>query len=344
MSGGAHGGASEQGGDGHTHRVSADPDRFWLGAALALLLAFMAVEVVVGLLSGSLALLSDAAHMLTDAGAIALALVAIRLAARPARGGYTYGLKRAEILSAQANGITLLLLTGYFGYEGVRRLVDPPPVEGMAVLVTALVGIAVNLAATRMIARANRSSLNVEGAFQHILTDLFAFIATAIAGLVMVLTGFARADALAALVVAALMAKAGYGLVRESGRVFLEAAPRGVDPQRVEADICATTGVMGVHELHIWEVTSGFPALSAHVLVGTAHDCHERRIAIERSLADRYDIHHTTLQVDHRDEPDGRPGACAGGNGGCADPPATASGNSLQRRLPQLDSNQQPCD
>ncbi len=298
--------------DGHTHGVSADTNRFWLGTALALLLGFMAVEVVVGLLAGSLALLSDAAHMLTDAGAIALALVAIRLAARPARGGYTYGLKRAEILSAQANGITLLLLTVYFCYEGVRRLIDPPPVEGMLVLVTGLVGIVVNLAATRMIARANRGSLNVEGAFQHILNDLFAFIATTIAGLVMVLTGFARADALAALVVAALMAKAGYGLVRESGRVFLEAAPRGVDPQRVEADICALPGVVGVHELHIWEVTSGFPALSAHVMVGTAHDCHERRIAVERSLAEGYDIHHTTLQVDHRDEPDGRDGACVG--------------------------------
>lgn len=306
-------------GEGHSHGVSADANRFWLGAALVLLLGFMAVEVVVGLLAGSLALLSDAAHMLTDAGAIGLALVAIRLAARPARGGYTYGLKRAEILSAQANGITLLLLTAYFSYEGVRRLIDPPPVEGVLVLVTALVGIVVNLAAVRMVARANRSSLNVEGAFQHILTDLFAFIATAVAGLVIVLTGFTRADALAALVVAALMAKAGYGLVRESGRVFLEAAPRGIDPRTVEADMRAVTGVMDVHELHIWEVTSGFPALSAHVLVGTEHDCHECRIAVEKSLADGYDIHHTTLQVDHRDEPDGRDSACAGASGRCGD-------------------------
>lgn len=325
MSRGAHGGTSAPTVDGHAHGPSPGSDRFWLGAALALLLGFMAVEVVVGLLSGSLALLSDAAHMLTDAGAIALALVAIRLAARPARGGYTFGLKRAEILSAQANGITLLLLTVYFGYEGVRRLVDPPPVEGTPVLVTALAGIVVNLAATWMLARADRRSLNVEGAFQHILTDLFAFIATAVAGLAMVLTGFARADALAALVVAALMAKAGYGLVRESGRIFLEAAPRGIDPQRVESDICSVTGVVGVHELHVWEVTSGFPALSAHVLVSTAHDCHERRVAVERSLADRFAIHHTTLQVDHRDEPDGRDGACTGANGSCGDLPAAAT-------------------
>ncbi|MPZ64634.1 MAG: cation diffusion facilitator family transporter [Pseudonocardiaceae bacterium] len=325
MSRGSHGGAFEPNGDGHTPGTSPGSDRFWLGAALVLLLGFMAVEVVVGLLAGSLALLSDAAHMLTDAGAIALALVAIRLAARPARGGYTFGLKRAEILSAQANGITLLLLTVYFGYEGVRRLVDPPPVEGLPVLVTALAGIVVNLAATWMLARADRRRLNVEGAFQHILTDLFAFIATAVAGLVMVLTGFARADALAALVVAALMAKAGYGLALESGRIFLEAAPRGIDPQRVEADICSVTGVVGVHELDVWEVTSGFTALSAHVLVSTAHDCHERRVAVERSLSDRFGIHHTTLQVDHRDEPDGRTGSCAGANASCGDLPVTDS-------------------
>ena len=182
-------------GHGHGHGVGRTADRRWLAAALALILTFMAVEFVVGLLAGSLALISDAAHMLTDAAAIALALVAIRLAARPAQGGYTYGLRRAEILSAQANGITLLLLAAWFCYEGVRRLIDPPAVEGGLVLVTALVGIVVNVAAAWCVSRADRSSLNVEGAFQHILNDLFAFIATAIAGLVVLTTGFARADA-----------------------------------------------------------------------------------------------------------------------------------------------------
>jgi cobalt-zinc-cadmium efflux system protein len=157
----------------------------------------MAGEVVVGVIAGSLALLSDAAHMLTDAASIVLALVAIGLAARPPKGGYTYGLKRAEILSAQANGVTLLVLAGWLGYEAIRRLISPPPVAGGLVLGTALVGIAVNLAATWCLSKANRSSLNIEGAFQHILTDLFAFIATAVAGLVLVLTGFTRADAIA---------------------------------------------------------------------------------------------------------------------------------------------------
>jgi cobalt-zinc-cadmium efflux system protein len=288
-------------GHGHGHAVGRSADRRWLAAALALILTFMAVEFVVGLVAGSLALISDAAHMLTDAAAIALALVAIRLAARPAKGGYTYGLRRTEILSAQANGITLLLLAAWFCYEGVRRLLDPPAVEGGLVLVTALVGIVVNVAATWCVSRADRTSLNVEGAFQHILNDLYAFIATAIAGLVVLTTGFARADAIAALVVAGLMIKAGWALLRESGRIFLEAAPRGVDPDRIGADLAAVAGVDEVHDLHIWEITSGEPALSAHVLVRPDVDCHATRLAIEQVLrADR--ITHTTLQVDHQED------------------------------------------
>ena len=288
-------------GHGHGHAVGRSADRRWLAAALALILTFMAVEFVVGLVAGSLALISDAAHMLTDAAAIALALVAIRLAARPAKGGYTYGLRRTEILSAQANGITLLLLAAWFCYEGVRRLLDPPAVEGGLVLVTALVGIVVNVAATWCVSRADRTSLNVEGAFQHILNDLYAFIATAIAGLVVLTTGFARADAIAALVVAGLMIKAGWALLRESGRIFLEAAPRGVDPDRIGADLAAVAGVDEVHDLHIWEITSGEPALSAHVIVAPQVDCHAARLAIERVLrADN--ITHTTLQVDHQED------------------------------------------
>lgn len=168
-------------GHGHGHGVSAGADRRLLGTALALILTFMVGEVAVGLIAGSLALITDAAHMTTDAFAIALALVTMRIAARPPKGGFTYGLRRAEILSAQLNGLTLILLTAYFTYEGVRRLIEPHAVEGQFVFWTALVGIAVNVAATWLISRADRSSLNVEGAFQHILNDLFAFIATAIA-------------------------------------------------------------------------------------------------------------------------------------------------------------------
>jgi len=295
-----HGGHGGGGHAGHSHGMSADADRRLLAVALALIVAFMAAEVTVGLVARSLALVADAGHMLTDAAAIALALVAMRLAARPARGSYTYGLKRVEILSAQANGVTLLLLAVFFTVEGVRRLVDPPQVRGGLVLVVALAGIVVNLLAAWVLSKANRQSLNVEGSFQHILTDLYAFIGTAVAAGVILATGWQRADPLATLLVAALMVKAGYALVRESGRVFLEAAPRGIDPAAVETVIRSTPGVLEVHELHVWEVTSGFPALSAHILVDTACDCHASRQDLEAMIAGRFGIDHTTLQVDHR--------------------------------------------
>jgi cobalt-zinc-cadmium efflux system protein len=284
---------------GHDHGVSADADRRKLAIALALILGFMCVEVAVGIAADSLALLSDAAHMLTDAGALALSLVAIRLAKRPAAGAMTYGLKRSEILAAAINGSTLLVLGLLIVYEGVRRLFDPPDVAGGAVLAVAILGIAVNLVATAILARANRQSLNIEGAFQHILTDLAAFVATAIAGAVVLITGFTRADGIAALLVAALMLRAAFMLLRESGRVFLEASPRGLDPEDIGNRMAEHAGVAEVHDLHVWEVTSGFPSLSAHVIVGAETDCHDVRRTLESMLHDEFAIDHTTLQVEH---------------------------------------------
>lgn len=283
--------------DAHAVRVGADGRP--LTAALVLVVGFMVGEAAVGLAVGSLALLSDAAHLLTDAVSLALALVALRLAAHPPRGGYTYGLRRVEILSAQANGLTLLLLAVWLTYEAVRRLIEPPAVAGGPVLATALVGVAVNLAATWLLSRANRQSLNVRGAFQHILTDLFGFLATALAGLVLLVTGFARADGIASLVVVALMVRAGLGLVRDSGRIFLEAAPADVDPAELGGRLAAVPGVAEVHDLHVWTITSGEPAMSAHVLVSGGYDCHRVRRDMERVLRGAYRVSHTTLQVDH---------------------------------------------
>ncbi|AXI77399.1 cation diffusion facilitator family transporter [Peterkaempfera bronchialis] len=297
-----HSGHGAGQGGHHHHGVAADGDRRWLVIALTLITVFMAGEVIVGVVAGSLALISDAVHMLTDAVSILLALVAMRLAARPARGSYTYGLKRAEILSAQANGLTLLLLSLWLGYEAVRRLISPPEVTGSLVLITALVGVAVNLAATWAISKANRTSLNVEGAFQHILTDLYAFIATLIAGAVIVTTGFARADAIASLVVVALMLRAGFGLVRDSGRIFLEAAPVDIDPNDLGDRLAAVGRVAEVHDLHLWQITSGQSALSAHILVVPDGDCHAVRRELQRMLRNDYRITHTTLQVDHLGE------------------------------------------
>ena len=299
----SHGLAASHGGaHGHVHEVNPNADRRLLAGALALIVAFMLVEVIVGIIAGSLALITDAGHMLTDAAAIALALWAINLAARPARGRWTYGFKRAEILSAQANGLTLLLLAAWFIFEAISRLFEPPEVAGLLVFITAIVGIVVNIGAAWLISKANRTSLNVEGAFQHILNDLYAFIATAIAGLVVLWTGFSQADSLAALVVAGLMIKAGYSLVRESGRIFLEGAPAGLDPDVIGPAMACRSGVAEVHDLHIWDVTSGMPALSAHVLVKPTGDCHAVRRDVEGLLKGTYLIDHTTLQVEHAED------------------------------------------
>jgi cobalt-zinc-cadmium efflux system protein len=274
-------------------------ERAALTRALALILAFMLVEVVAGVLASSLALLSDAAHMLTDAVALAVSLAAARLAVRPAGGVMTYGLGRVEILSAQANGVTLLVLSVVIVIDAVQRLVSPPTVAGTPVLVVALAGILVNLVAARILAGDSERSLNVEGSYRHILTDLYGFIATAVAAGVILVTGFDRADAIASLIIAGLLLHAAYGLIKESGRVFMEAAPAGLDPAEIGHTLAAQPGVVEVHDLHVWEVTSGFPALSAHVVVQAGDDCHDRRRALQRVVQDHFGISHTTLQVDH---------------------------------------------
>jgi cobalt-zinc-cadmium efflux system protein len=284
----------------HVHSTR-ETDQRALKAVLALILAFMAAEVVAGVLASSLALLSDAAHMLTDASALGLSLLAARLAARPAHGALTYGLGRAEILSAQTNGVTLLILALLISYEAIRRLVSPPTVQGGVVLAAALAGVIVNLLAVRILARGSAPdrSLNVEGSYRHIVTDLFGFVATAVAAIVIIATGFQRADPIASLLIAAVMLQAAYSLLMASGRVFMEAAPPGLDPEQIGRVLASQPDVVEVHDLHVWEVTSGFPALSAHVVVRAGSDCHDLRRVLQRTLEERFGLRHTTLQVDH---------------------------------------------
>jgi cobalt-zinc-cadmium efflux system protein len=270
-----------------------------LAIALGLIASLMAAEIVAGILAHSLALLSDAAHMLTDAGALGLSLLALRLAARPARGNLTFGLRRAEILSAQANGATLLVLAGLIVYEGIHRLFEPPEVAGWAVVVVALAGMVVNLVATLQLRGADRENMAIEGSFQHLLTDLYAFAGTVVAGVVVVATGFNRADAIASLAVAALMLRASYGLLKDSGRVLLEMSPSDMDVNEIGRALAEHPRVSSVHDLHIWQIATGFPALSAHVLVPPGADCHEIRRELEQVLAERFTLDHTTLQVDH---------------------------------------------
>jgi cobalt-zinc-cadmium efflux system protein len=285
--------------DHHHHGVSPAADRRWLAVALGVIVAFMAIELVAGIVADSLALLSDAAHMLTDAAAVAVAIYAARLAARPASGRFTFGLGRAKILSAQANGATLLVLAGVIAVEGVRRLWSTPDVEGSIVVIVGLLGACANLGAAAALGRAERRSLNVEGARAHVLTDLYASLGAALAGAIVLLTGFDRADAIASLIVAALMLRSGWLLLRDAGRVLLEGAPKDIDPQAVGHALAAHPSVVEVHDLHIWEVTSGFPALAAHVLVHPGDDCHAVRRQLQAMVGERFDIEHVTLQVDH---------------------------------------------
>jgi cobalt-zinc-cadmium efflux system protein len=287
---------------GHDHGVGAEAEVRPLAIALALIVAFMAAEVVVAFVADSLALLSDAAHMLVDAAALGLSVWAARLATRPATADMTFGFRRAEILSAQANGVTLLLLGAVIVVESVRRLITPPEVRGALVLVTACVGAAVNVVALRQVARANRRNLNVEGSYRHLLTDLYAFAGTALAGLVVWTTGFDRADPIASLLVAGSMLLAAWPLLRASGRILLEGAPKGIRPDEIAAALRSHEGVVNVHDLHVWEISSGFPALSAHVLVGREEDCHRIRRELEAVLHERFGLEHTTLQVDHTAE------------------------------------------
>jgi cobalt-zinc-cadmium efflux system protein len=279
------------------HHEHGAGNRRALAAVLALTAGFTVVEIIGGLLTGSLALLADAGHMLTDAAALALALAAASFATRPARGRWTFGFRRLEILAAHVNGITLLVVGVVIVYTAVRRLVDPPEVRGGIVLTVALAGIAVNLVAAAILREPSRGSLNVRGAFLHVVTDLAAFVGTAAAGAIVLATGWDRADPVASLVVAALIFWSSFSLLRESTRILLDVAPR--EPLEVEEAMLAVPQVSSVHDLHVWTVGSGFPSISAHVLVDQGADCHAIRLELANLLRDRFGLAHSTLQVEH---------------------------------------------
>ena len=277
----------------HEHASARRP----LALALGLIVGLMAGEVVFGFVAGSLALLADAGHMLTDAAALGLALGAASFAGRPAQGRWTFGFRRLEILAAHVNGITLVVVGVVIVYTAIRRLVDPPSVRGGVVLVVALAGVVVNLAATALLLRPSRGSLNVRGAFLHLATDLAAFAGTAVAGALVLATGWDRFDPLASLAVAALIFWSSFSLLRESTRILLEIAPD--EPREVAGEMLALPGVVEVHDLHVWTVGSGFPSVSAHVLVEPGADCHAIRLRLAKLLSDRFALSHSTLQVEH---------------------------------------------
>ena len=262
----------------------------------------MAFEVGAAVFANSLALLADAGHMLVDVGAIACSLLAINLAARPETGSHTYGLKRAEILAAAANAIALLVVAALVTFGAIGRLVHPATVDGAVLIVVAAVGVAVNLAATMTMSRANRESLNIEGAYKHILTDLYGFAGTLIAGIVIVTTGFDRADPIASLVVVLLMLRAAAQLLRPAVHILLEATPDDIDLEEVRRHLIELPEVQSVHDLHAWTLTSALPILTAHVVV--SDECFRSGDAgrvldhLQGCLSGHFDVAHSTLQFE----------------------------------------------
>jgi len=270
-----------------------------LALALGITALYTVVEVVGGLATGSLALLADAVHMLSDNVALALALFAVWLADRPTTPERTYGYKRAEVLAALANGVALVALSIWIFYEAFQRFRDPPDVLGGWVLLIGLVGVAVNLAVGVILFRARSGSLNVEAAFRHVVADLLGSIGVVAAAVAILATGWLEADPLVSVLIGVLVLVSSWSILRDSTTILLEAAPSGIDTRVVGQRLAAAPGVVEVHDLHIWTITSGFPALSAHVLVGRGEDCHARRLELARLLHDEFEIEHTTLQVDH---------------------------------------------
>jgi cobalt-zinc-cadmium efflux system protein len=270
-----------------------------LGVVLALTLAFTAVEIVGGLLTGSLALLADAVHMLSDNLALTLALVAVWLAGRPSTPERTFGYQRAEILAALANGVILVALALWIFVEAARRLTDPPDVDAGTVLAVGVVGLGVNLVAARVLLGSAGASLNVRAALVHVLADALASIGVIVAAVVILLTGWERADPLVSIVIGFLVLASSWGVLRESTEILMERTPSSIDAEQVGRAMAGLSQVVGVHDLHIWTITSGFPSLSAHVIVDAGADCHHIRVELERLLRERFGLEHTTLQVEH---------------------------------------------
>ncbi|MGK2956525.1 MAG: cation diffusion facilitator family transporter [Solirubrobacterales bacterium] len=286
---------------GHSHGPGAHrgTDRRALLIAAGLTATFMVVEAVGGLVTGSLALIADAGHMLSDSFSLFLALGAVMLAARPATSRRTFGFNRAEILAALVNGILLVVVSIWVIYEAIRRLGDPVEILGGEMLVIAVLGLLINLIAARVLFKAGGESLNVKAALRHVIADVAGSIGVIVAAGIIVTTGWEQADAIVSILISVLIAASAWSVLRESVDVLLEAAPRGMSTEEIGYAMAAVLTVEEVHDLHVWQITSGFPMLSAHVLVGAGEDCHGARREIEKLLHERFEIDHTTLQVEH---------------------------------------------
>lgn len=289
-------------GHSHSHAPDRSTSKRALKIAVALTTTFMVVEVVGGLISGSLALLADAAHMLSDSASLFIALGAIWLAEKPATLQKSFGYQRAEILAALLNGATLVVVSLWIFYEAYNRLQDPPEVLGGTVLVVAVAGLIVNLAAAWVLSRDQQDSLNVAAALRHVLADLAGSVGVIGAALVILLTGWREADPIIGALIGVLVLASAWPVLRDSTRVLLEQAPEGIDVAELGRALKDADGVVDVHDLHVWTITSGFPALAVHVLVGEDRDCHQARRELEELLSHQFEVEHTTIQMDHAEQ------------------------------------------
>lgn len=291
----------------HSHHHGGEKNRADNRRRLTLVLCltggFAVAEVVGGILTGSLALIADAGHMLSDSASLLLALVAVWLAGRPTTHTRTFGFQRAEILAAMVNGVALIAIAAWIFYEAGGRLSDPPEVDAGPMLAVAALGLAINLVAARILMHAQGESLNMKAAYRHVLADLLGSVGVIVAAVIILATDWLQADPIVSIVVGVLILASAWGVIRDSGRILMEVAPAGLDARTIGERMAAVDGVVEIHDLHIWTITSGFPALSAHVVVEHDDDCHQRRLELGEMLRKEYGLDHTTLQVEHEERP-----------------------------------------
>jgi cobalt-zinc-cadmium efflux system protein len=268
-----------------------------MGMALAINLALLVAEAVGGLITGSLALLADAGHVLSDAGAIALGLFAARLAARRAASRRTFGLQRAEVLAGLVNGIALAVIAVVIAIEAVGRISDPIDLDATPVLILGAIGLLANLLATWILAGGERSDLNLEAVLRHSFADALGSLGVIVSAILILTAGIEAADPIASLLISALILASSWRLISEPVNVLMEAAPEGVDVDRLGRELCTVEDVRGVHDLHVWTVTAGFDALAAHVVIRRGADRDQVRFRLEALLRERFGIDHTTLQI-----------------------------------------------
>ncbi len=289
---------------GHTHSLDArrgdSRRRIWL--ALGINLAMVVIGVVGGVLTGSLAVLADAGHLLSDVGAMVLALIASRLASRPAAGQRTFGYQRSEVLAALVNGLLLVAVGLAVGAAAIGRFDDPPAIDGAGVLALGVFGLAGNVAATLVLAGGERADINLEGVLRHSVADALGSLGVVVAGAFVLAGGSDIVDPVVGLLIAVLVLASSWRLIKEPFEVLMESAPAGVEVDAVGATICEEEGVQSVHDLHVWTVTSGFAAIAAHVVVGRECDRDLVRRRLELTLRERFGIEHTTLQMEEEAE------------------------------------------